>query len=189
LAQAILAYQDSKGLLSNIATINNALWKADTSRLQLLSEEIGAANEADTKQKLISGNELRKKLQHYSGATFYHAGEWYCGIDRLFHLEERLRSLGADKASQKTDLTQRPDFEVNPRKDNGSLTLEIYASLRSPYTAIVFDRAVQLAKNTGVRCVVRPVLPMVMRGVPATKEKGLYILFDTAREARANHVP
>lgn len=30
----------------------------------------------------------------------------------------------------------------------------------------------------------RPVLPMVMRGVPATREKGMYIFSDTAREAR-----
>ena len=30
----------------------------------------------------------------------------------------------------------------------------------------------------------RPVLPMVMRGVPATREKGLYIFTDAAREAR-----
>jgi 2-hydroxychromene-2-carboxylate isomerase len=36
-----------------------------------------------------------------------------------------------------------------------------------------------------VNLVVRPVLPMVMRGVPATREKGLYICRDTAREADA----
>ena len=30
----------------------------------------------------------------------------------------------------------------------------------------------------------RPVLPMVMRGVPATREKGVYIFTDAAREAR-----
>ena len=34
----------------------------------------------------------------------------------------------------------------------------------------------------------RPVLPMVMRGVPATREKGMYIFSDTAREARRRGV-
>jgi 2-hydroxychromene-2-carboxylate isomerase len=63
------------------------------------------------------------------------------------------------------------------------LQLEVYVSLRSPYTAISFDRAVRLAEETGVELVVRPVLPMVMRGVPVTREKGLYIFLDTAREA------
>ena len=67
--------------------------------------------------------------------------------------------------------------------------MEVYPSLRSPYTAISFDRAVKLAHDTGVKLVVRPVLPMVMRGVPATRQKGMYIFWDTAREARAAGVP
>jgi 2-hydroxychromene-2-carboxylate isomerase len=84
-----------------------------------------------------------------------------------------------------------PRFEVQAGKhrDNGSLTLEIYPSLRSPYTAVVFDQALKLAEVTGVNLVVRPVLPMVMRGVPATREKGMYIFTDAAREARSAGVP
>jgi 2-hydroxychromene-2-carboxylate isomerase len=79
--------------------------------------------------------------------------------------------------------------EAAELKDNGSLTLEVYPSLRSPYTAIVFDRAVKLAAETGVNLVVRPVLPMVMRGVPATRQKGMYIFLDAAREALEAGVP
>ena len=41
----------------------------------------------------------------------------------------------------------------------------------------------------GVNFEMRPVLPMVMRGVPATREKGMYIFFDTAREGRRQGVP
>jgi 2-hydroxychromene-2-carboxylate isomerase len=84
-----------------------------------------------------------------------------------------------------------PRFEVEAGKhrDNGSLTLEIFPSLRSPYTAMVFDQTLALAEKTGVNLVVRPVLPMVMRGVPATREKGMYIFTDAAREARSAGVP
>ena len=78
----------------------------------------------------------------------------------------------------------RPDIISGPLKDNGSLRLEVYASLRSPYTAIIFDRALSLAREVGVELVVCPVLPMVMRGVPVTREKGWYIFTDAAREAR-----
>jgi 2-hydroxychromene-2-carboxylate isomerase len=67
--------------------------------------------------------------------------------------------------------------------------LEIYPSLRSPYSAMIFDRTVQLAEDTGVKLVVRPVLPMVMRGVPATRQKGFYIFSDAMREAAALAVP
>jgi 2-hydroxychromene-2-carboxylate isomerase len=79
--------------------------------------------------------------------------------------------------------------EAGELKDNGSLTLEVYPSLRSPYTAISFDRAVKLARDSGVKLVVRPVLPMVMRGVPATRQKGFYIFGDAAREAWEAGVP
>jgi len=51
------------------------------------------------------------------------------------------------------------------------------------------DRSVALAKATGVKLVLRPVLPMVMRGVPTTAIKGPYIFWDTGREARSAGVP
>ena len=54
---------------------------------------------------------------------------------------------------------------------------------------MIFDRAVAFAEAAGVTLNLRPVLPMVMRGVPATREKGMYIFMDAAREARAAGVP
>jgi 2-hydroxychromene-2-carboxylate isomerase len=120
---------------------------------------------------------------------FYYGGEWYWGVDRLYHLEQRFADLGIDRKAAEKPLVPRPVIEPPALKDDGRLTLEIYPSLRSPYTAISFDRAVQLARDTGVNLVVRPVLPMVMRGVPATRQKGIYIFLDTAREARAAGVP
>ena len=83
----------------------------------------------------------------------------------------------------------RPDVDVAQLRDDGSLTLEVYPSLRSPYSAMSFDRAVKLAQDSGVKLVVRPVLPMVMRGVPATRQKGMYIFGDAAREAWEAGVP
>ena len=105
-------------------------------------------------------------------------------MDRLYHLENRLVELGASRDSG-GQLAPRPRIETGPVVDDGSLTLEIYPSVRSPYSAVAFDAAVDLAKSTGVRLVVRPVLPMVMRGLPVTRTKGRYIFSDAAREARA----
>jgi 2-hydroxychromene-2-carboxylate isomerase len=48
---------------------------------------------------------------------------------------------------------------------------------------VIYDRAVQLARDSGVALQLKPVLPMVMRGVPVTVQKGRYIFFDAAREA------
>ncbi|MEQ8802807.1 MAG: DsbA family protein, partial [Haliea sp.] len=62
-------------------------------------------------------------------------------------------------------------------------------SLRSPYTALIFDTVVHWAQAVGVKLDLRPVLPMVMRGVAATRDKGVYIFSDAGREARALGVP
>ena len=43
----------------------------------------------------------------------------------------------------------------------------------------------KLVRESGINLEIKPVLPMVMRGVPATRQKGMYIFKDAAREARA----
>jgi 2-hydroxychromene-2-carboxylate isomerase len=187
LATAILAAQDSNGFINCVAQVGQAFWAGDKGALASLAAEHDSAPDAIT-ALLETGNARRDKLGHYSGAMFYSAGEWYWGVDRLHYLETRLQELGAEYKPRETLLVPRPEIESGPLKDNGSLQLEIYVSLRSPYTAISFDRAVRLAAETGVELVVRPVLPMVMRGVPVTRQKGLYIFTDAAREALESDV-
>jgi 2-hydroxychromene-2-carboxylate isomerase len=74
-------------------------------------------------------------------------------------------------------------------RDASQVTLEYFPSLRSPYTAVDFDRTVALAERTGVRFLLRPVMPMVMRGAPITLTKGRYIFSDAVREAELAGVP
>jgi len=188
-ATAILAAQDDGGFIDVAAEVGRALWADDSEALAALANRCGCASDAAAAAKLEAGTARRSELKHYSGAMFCYAGEWYWGVDRLYHLEQRLAALGADRRSGQPLLVPRPAVDAGPLRDDGRLTLEIYPSLRSPYTSISFDRAIQLARDTGVRLVVRPVLPMVMRGVPATREKGIYIFTDTAREARETGVP
>ncbi len=188
-AAAILAAQADTSFRESVVQIGEALWSGNAEELNRLAGQLGAASQNDMEEKLTSGTDRRRALKHYSGAMFYCAEEWYWGVDRLYHLEQRLSSLGLDRRPEETPLVPRPAIEIAKQRDNGSLTLEMFPSLRSPYTAISFDRTVQLARDSGVRLVVRPVLPMVMRGVPATNEKGVYIFTDTAREARAAGVP
>jgi 2-hydroxychromene-2-carboxylate isomerase len=189
LASAVLAAQDSASFIDCAAQVGEALWSGDAARLQDLADSLGRTSDSERQARLDAGTARRGQLKHYSGAMFYYGREWYWGVDRLYHLEKRLTELGADRAAGGEMLVPRPALEAGPLKDNGSLTLEVYPSLRSPYTSIAFDRAVKLAQDTGVKLVVRPVLPMVMRGVPATREKGFYIFSDTVREAREAGVP
>lgn len=184
-----LGRESSNDFISNVADIGRALWSEDIAQIEKLEQTLGHQSDDKVRAALDLGNSRRKELKHYSGAMFYYAGEWYWGVDRLYHLEQRLIDLGLDKAPGEPLIAPRPALETGPLKDAGRLTLEIYPSLRSPYTAVVFDQTVALAEKTGVNLKVLPVLPMVMRGVPATREKGMYILFDAGREARAAGVP
>ena len=164
-------------------TVGQALWSGGLLALKALADRLGESTSEQSEARLEEGNARRKELGHYNAAMFYYGGEWYWGVDRLYHLENRLLALGLRRDGGQQLLMPRPGIEKGTLKDKGSMTLEIYPSVRSPYTAIIFDKAVDLANHTGVKLSMRPVLPMVMRGAPVTLEKGKYIFFDAAREA------
>ncbi len=151
----------------------------------VLQDKMGGAD-GSLQERQSAGNNIRSKLGHYSGAMFYYEGEWYWGVDRLYHLEARLKSLGADKSPDQPPLYPRPSNTVSG--DASALTLEYYLSLRSPYTAVSWEPTMKLARESGINLEIKPVLPMVMRGVPATRQKGVYIFKDAAREARAQGI-
>jgi len=184
-AQSILAAQSSADFAALAVDVSAALWAGDKAMLSKLAEQYGSVSAQQCQEHVTAGNARRAELKHYSGAMFYYGGEWYWGIDRLHYLEQRLSELGVDRDPSAAKLMPRLKVESGQHKDCGNLTLEVYPSLRSPYTAIAFDQTLKLAEKTGVKLVVRPVLPMVMRGVPATREKGVYIFTDVAREARS----
>ena len=189
LARSILANLNNQDFVAHAATVGHALWSGSEVALQELGKVHGFSSLEEEKAKYENGNTRRDSLKHYSGAMFYCGGEWYWGIDRLYHLEQRLSDLGADRQPNTAVIRPKQEVKAGQLRDNGSLTLEVFASVRSPYTAMIFDRALELAKTTGVTLQVRPILPMVMRGVSATREKGIYIFSDAAREARASNVP
>jgi 2-hydroxychromene-2-carboxylate isomerase len=188
-ATQILAAQSSEDFPRVVAAVSAALWQGDDAALKRLAVAHGSASADAAAAAVSAGTEKRKALRHYSGAMFYYGGEWYWGVDRLYHLEMRLAALGADRSPGESLIAPRPDMDLAGHTDQGRYTLELYASLRSPYTAVIFDRAVAFAQHAGVELKLRPVLPMVMRGVPATREKGMYIFMDAAREARVAGVP
>lgn len=150
--------------------------------LKAPSQRHGTSGALPDPEMLDAGSQRLAALGHYSGAMFHYAGEWFWGVDRLFYLEQWLRDLGACKDATRPFICPRPAIDV-AGVDASALTLDFYPSLNSPYTAIIHDRTVAMARECGIRLEYKPVLPMIMRGVPATREKGLYIMFDASREA------
>ncbi len=133
---------------------------------------------------------LRKKWGHYSGATIYYEGEWYWGIDRLHHLEQRLEDLGAARShSHSSKFLFPPDQYSNTSPVEAGQSIDFFFSFRSPYSAIAAPRVFQWAHEVGVSVNLRYLLPMVMRGLPVLPEKVRYISLDAAREAHVQGVP
>ena len=189
LATCILAAQSAVDFPRVVLAVSEAVWRGDGAALEHLAADHGVVTPEEASVAVEAGTAKRRELKHYSGAMFHYGGEWYWGIDRLYHLEERLACLLAGEQPGMPICFPRPKIENGPLKDDGSLTLEFYPTLRSPYTSIIFERVVKLASDTGIALRVLPVLPMVMRGVPTTKNKGAYIFWDAAREARSAGVP
>jgi 2-hydroxychromene-2-carboxylate isomerase len=186
LAQRALAAAQAAGTFPAFAArVGGALWRGDAAVLDALAREAGATDASAARARIESGNRLRERLGHYLGAMFFYGGEWYWGVDRLHHLERRLRAQGLVRDPGHAHcIAPRPDPAREPTPAaRERLRLEFYPSLRSPYTAIVIDRVLDLPRRLPVDLLLRPVLPMVMRGLPLPRVKQLYITLDTKREA------
>jgi 2-hydroxychromene-2-carboxylate isomerase len=147
------------------------------------------ATSAEVAAHLDASTSLRQKLGHYLGATFYYAGEWYWGIDRLHHLERRLQTLGLAQHGVE-GLMFAPDEDLQKVQTiTRPAPIDFFFSLRSPYTAIVAERVFSLGRLTGAPVRLRYVLPMVMRGLSVPRNKRMYIALDTAREAFERNIP
>ena len=162
------------------ADLSARLWRGET---------LPAAGPTDVTAHLDAASALRQKLGHYLGATLFYGGEWYWGLDRLYHLERRLQELGAPCAGVDY-LLFPPDRDLTePVPIANPPPIEFCFSLRSPYSAIVAPRIFELGRLTGAPVRLRYVLPMAMRGLPVPVAKSLYISLDAAREAHARGIP
>jgi 2-hydroxychromene-2-carboxylate isomerase len=119
---------------------------------------------------------------------FYFDGEWFWGVDRIRSLEARLVSEGFSNQPDGLCVPEPTPVDTGGL-DASSILLEYFPSLRSPYTAIGHPRVLDLIARSGVRVSVRPVMPMLMRGIPAPREKQRYIIIDAGREGRAHGAP
>lgn len=195
-AERILTRAIETGRFAALApTVGEALWRGAAAGLAGLAARYGQADETARRRALAAGSGLRAKLRHYSGAMFHYGGEWYWGVDRLHHLERRLRAEGAAQNGDGAEIRfARPAISGAAaggaaRAGAAGLSLEFFPSLRSPYTAVAYQATLALARETGALLQLRPVMPMVMRGVPASLAKGFYIFQDAKREADYYGVP
>ncbi len=131
--------------------------------------------------------ELRK-AGHYQAAMIHFDGLWYWGIDRLHYLEAALASaLGRPVAHV---VTPRPEAERGPLKlSEKPLSCELWFSFRSPYSYLALEQIDTVLAPYQIPIVLRPVQPMVARGLPVPTVKRMYIVHDAKREANRLGIP
>jgi len=175
--------------LHAMTTVFRAFWLGD-------SDLPSAAQTNETGARLAANEALLEKLGHYNSAMIYCDGEWYWGLDRLDHLESRLMEEGAARStaeSMRFNRTWKPlcsgDAESVAGDAKKPAELVMYLSARSPYSFLGLELAAALCERQQIDLIIKPVLPMVMRGMPVPKNKKMYIFLDTKREADKLGIP
>ena len=187
LATRLLAQSVAQGRFLEVAgQISELLWRSPQRLTDLGTPSIGAVEVA---AHLRASEALRQRLGHYLGGTLHYGGEWYWGLDRLYHLEQRLQDLGAQRPGVRGPMFAPDADSIEVPTSAVTLPIDFFFSLRSPYSAIVAPRVFELGRRTGVPVRLRFVLPMVMRGLPVPREKRTYISQDAAREAFVRGIP
>jgi 2-hydroxychromene-2-carboxylate isomerase len=169
-------------------------WRGDTEAVARRASDVKPSEAG--KRLLEQGREHLVALGHYNTATLHYGGEWYWGIDRLHYLVDRLEQLGLRRASASNArlLSLRRVMQASlpvarPSTASRLPVLELFHSFRSPYSYLSLRRVFAIADAFGIRLSIRPVLPMVMRGMQLPRRKLLYIAKDAGREAQRLQVP
>ncbi len=163
--------------------VGSALWRGDAAT-------VAAHSPVDATAALAAGDAERRRRGHYFSAMLYFEGEWYWGVDRLNHLEQRLQDLGFDRQPHTAALAPYRDLTLGEVPKGGKPpVIEAWYSFRSPYSWIAMPRLRRLAHHYGAELRLRPILPMIMRGLPVPTMKSLYIMLDTKREAERVGIP
>lgn len=145
-------------------------------------------SEAATAALLRANADRRRKLGHYLPGMWQYRGEWFWALDRLDDLQARLAADGALHGHAPLSTLDISRLVTEGRDVNAPL--EFWFSFRSPYSylaAVELLRQHEQGRHPTLQ--VRPVLPMVMRGLPVPAIKRLYIVRDVQRCADAQGIP
>lgn len=195
--RAILGQQEL--LSSSLVKTGEMFWKEDIG--QLNQQPMVSAEEM--KDQITKGTAMRNKFGLYLGATLHFDGELFWGIDRLPYLEAILKEQGLQRDANDSTTMQplcifqelpklapslssrtRAKSKITETADTAkNLRLEFFISLRSPYSYLAMKELLEFAEDFPITIVWRPVMPMVMRGLPVPQKKAIYILADVKREA------
>lgn len=184
----LLALEDSDSYLARATEASRAVWQGEVTP----GDDIATTNHTGLAERLKANERRLVDLGHYQGSMLHFRGEWFWGIDRLDHLERLLIREGRAHQPDQTPVWDRTwatlGQDARPLENPGP-ALEVFFSIRSPYSYLGLEQAIMLAEAWNIRLQLRPVLPMLMRGQSVPDAKKWYIFQDTKREAHKLGIP
>jgi 2-hydroxychromene-2-carboxylate isomerase len=183
----LLAAEANPRALSEALEVFRELWAFKTS---------GSTNGLPEAARLAENEAMLRRLGHYQGSMVWYLGQWFWVVDRLDHFEQCLIRQWRNHNAADQILFNRTWAElgrdahpVPADHPAAQVPLEVFFSIRSPYSYLGLERAVQLANAWRIPLRLRPVLPMLMRGQSVPDAKKWYIFHDTKREANKLGIP
>jgi 2-hydroxychromene-2-carboxylate isomerase len=179
LAASALLYE--RPIMSQLALarkLGDAFWQGDPEGFSAVLEGVDRVQDEAVVPLLESNYDGLRRRGHYHSGMLEYEGEWYWGVDRLRHLRDRLAGEGV--------VVDDPVPGLSIPKGSGDAVageIEYFYSFRSPYSYLSLSQLRGVLDRTGASVRIRPVLPMVMRGLEVPFTKALYIARDCRREA------
>ncbi len=177
-ANAILvAAKDTADFVARESAIAPAMFGG-----QPLPDRFTSADDATTQQVMRNNHGRRASLGHYLPGMWQFRGDWFWAVGRMTHLEQSLRQGGWLQGKDPL-ISLDPAQARLPALPKPVPPLEFYFSFRSPYSYIAAEQMQRHLPELNTELVIRPVLPMAMRGMKIPAAKRLYIPRDVKREA------
>ena len=196
----LLEWEQQPDFIQNALPLFATYWNSDNLDSLTLNANHG---------RLASNEQQLKENGHYLSGMMHYGGEWYWGLNRLQYLERRLLALGAENSAGNKSADAQVQFNLGQRgfckqmsasaiksarkkpssQNTGDKSLELFWSIRSPYSYVGIVRGRQLAEHYKLPLIIKPVLPMVMRGMQVPSTKSNYIARDLKREADQLGIP
>lgn len=169
--------------------LGRALWSHDGPGLTALVAAHGSEASGAIAPHLAREYDRMRKAGFYQAASFGYDGDWYLGVERVGYLEDRLAADTGVTPARRA-LVPRPARPPARLPGVGARpTLEVWWSFRSPYSYLALAGLERLTRTMPVDLVLKPVMPMVARGLPLARQKREYLLRDAHREAERHGIP
>lgn len=180
--------------LQRAVRLGDALWADDSDGLAEAVREFGTVAGHTVRPQVEANYKRLRSAGHYMGSMIHYGGEWYWGVDRVGMLRARLAKEGVTATVPGVVYSAESFAEqVSGVPADGArqarVTLDMWFSFRSPYSYIAVAEVERWTRELALDVRLRPILPMVTRGLPVPRQKVLYIARDAKRIADAREIP